>query len=99
MVLTAKLLKHEGLSQSSHSDWLLQIITLVQRRANMTVQARAFIEGMIVYFTDHVVAYGEDTASAELFGYRRKYLPSAATNIKDDVKAISADILSIALYN
>ena len=97
LVLTAKLIKHEGLSQGSYDKWLLQIITFVQAQSKLTVQARAFIEGMMAYYTQHAAAYATDRKVLScsdiiesIFGRYKN---------KGGMKAISADVLTIALYN
>ncbi len=69
----------------------------LRSNTKLTVPARAFIEGIIAYFTEHAAAYATDNKLLccsdiieSIFGRYKN---------KGGMKAISADVLTIALYN
>ena len=95
--LTARVLKYDGLSQTSRDKWLNQIVAFVSTQPLLTRQAKDFIAGMRNYFTEHADAYAKDATLQccsdiieSIFGRYKN---------KGGMKAISADVLSIALYN
>jgi hypothetical protein len=97
MVITATRLKHEGLSQASHDGWINDVVDYLQTQPLLTRQAKYFIAGMMKYFTDHAQFYANclrvqccSDIIESIFGRYKN---------KGGMKAISAGVLSIALYN
>lgn len=97
LVITAKILKYDGLSAASYDTWINAVIGFVERHPQMTQQAKDFIEAMFAYFDAYQTSYQGDLKLLccsdiieSIFGRYKN---------KGGMKAISADVLSIALYN
>lgn len=97
MVITATRLKCEGLSQASRDGWINDVLAYLQTQPLLTQQARSFITGMMNYFNDHADFYANwvriqccSDIIESIFGRYKN---------KGGMKAISADVLSIAMYN
>lgn len=97
LVLTSKILKYDGLSQAAYDQWIMQIIDYLGSQSKVTLQAKTFITGMNNYFLSHSSFYASDQKVIccsdiieSIFGRYKN---------KGGMKAISADVLSIALYN
>jgi len=97
MVITATRLKYGGLSQASHDGWINDVVAYLPTQPQLTRQAKDFIAGMMKYFTDHAHFYANwlsvqccSDIIESIFGRYKN---------KGGMKAISADVLSIALYN
>ncbi len=97
MVITATRLKCEGLSQASRDGWINDVLAYLQTQPRLTQQARSFITGIMNYFNDHADFYANwvriqccSDIIESIFGRYKN---------KGGMKAISADVLSIAMYN
>lgn len=97
LVMTAKTLKHHGLNELSVQTWSREIADWKLSQTKLTQQAKAFISGMEDYFHIHALRYSEgqrllcsSDIIESIFGRYKN---------KGGMKAISADVLSIALYN
>ena len=97
LVLTSKILKYDGLSQAAYDKWIQEIIDYLGSQSQVTRQAKTFINGMIHYFNRQATLYAGDQKLLccsdiieSIFGRYKN---------KGGMKAISADVLSIALYN
>jgi len=97
LTITAGLLKSQGLSPESYTEWRAKVDGYCTTQHVMTRQAKAFIAGMDAYFAGYAERYNKDgplLCSSDIiesiFGRYKN---------KGGMKAISADVLSIALYN
>lgn len=97
MVITATRLKHEGLSQASRDGWINDVVAYLQTQPQLTRQAKDFIAAMMKYFADHANFYTNwvrvqccSDIIESIFGRYKN---------KGGMKAISADVLAIPLYN
>jgi len=97
LVLTAKILKQDGLSSYSHDKWINQVIAFIDTQAKLTEQAKAFITAIMAYFEQYAPHYAHaaklqccSDIIESIFGRYKN---------KGGMKAISSDVLSIALYN
>lgn len=97
LVLTAKTLKHHGLSETTGQQWSSELAQWKAGQSVITIQAKEFINGMQKYFATHADQYKEgarllccsDIIECIFGRYKNK----------GGMRAISADVLSIALYN
>lgn len=97
LILTSKLLKYKGLNYSTHQQWVSEITAWQLTQSRLTKQAREFIKGMEAYFVCYCDLYATTTkllCCSDIiecvFGRYKN---------KGGMKAISADVLAIALYN
>lgn len=97
LVLTAKILKYSGLSESTYHQWSQEVATWKLSQPQLTTQAREFIDGIETYFNAYADRYVKGNQLLccsdiieSIFGRYKN---------KGGMKAISADVLSIALYN
>ena len=97
LTLTASVLKSRGLSADSYAQWRAQVDDYRITQHVMTRQANAFIDEMDTYFATYAERYNRDgpllccsDIIESIFGRYKN---------KGGMKAISADVLSIALYN
>jgi len=97
LVLTAKILKYGGLSTGNYQKWSKEVTAWKLAQPLLTKQARGFINGMETYFTTYTDRYTNShqllccsDIIESIFGRYKN---------KGGMKAISADVLSIALYN
>ena len=96
--LTGRLLRRAGLSDQSYDCWTKQVANYLSTQSEVTTQARDFIAGMEKYFAAHRIQYmGSVTGllcTSEIlestFGYYKN---------KGGMRAISSDVLAIALYS
>lgn len=95
--MSAKILKCEGLSLAAYDKWTMELIDFVQNERVITKQAKMFVEGMFDYFERHLALNKHENALnccsdiiESTFGRYKN---------KGGMKAISADVLAIALYN
>jgi phage gp16-like protein len=97
IVLTSAILKTAGLSEQSVQRWQEQTNHYLKAQKPVSRQARSFIRQMTTYFHQHAGLYKEhdqvlccsDIIESTFSRYKNK----------GGMKAISADVLSIALYN
>ena len=97
IVIASAILKTVGLSEHSHHRWRNEVDRYLQTQRVITSQASTFIASMESYFTDHAELYDDcsqllccsDIIESTFSRYKNK----------GGMKAISADVLSIALYN
>lgn len=97
IVIASASLKTAGLSQFSHQRWKQSVAQYLDTQKVVTKQARAFIKSIDAYFQGH----------ASLFEGQKQVLccsdiietTFSRYKNKGGMKAISADVLSIALYN
>jgi hypothetical protein len=95
--LTAKILKATGLSTAAHRRWQQQVQSYLNQQELVSHAARKFIKRMEAYFAAHAPNYEargrllccSDIIESTFGRYKNK----------GGMKAISADVLSIALYN
>lgn len=95
--VSSAILKTAGLSAASHIRWQRAVNDFCQSTKRITSQARGFIDIMDKYFKDHLPIYQDqnqvlccsDIIESTFGRYKNK----------GGVKVISADVLSIALYN
>lgn len=95
--ITAKLLKSAGLSTATHRRWQQQVQRYVTQQEVVSHSARKFIKRLEAYFAAHAPRYEaqgrllccSDIIESTFGRYKNK----------GGMKAISADVLSIALYN
>ena len=95
--ITAKLLKAAGLSRATHRRWQQQVTSYLNQQAVVTHAARKFIVRLEAYFANHAPKYEtqgrllccSDIIESTFGRYKNK----------GGMKTISADVLSIALYN
>lgn len=95
--ITAEILKSAGLSTASHRRWQQQVQSYVNQQAVVSHAARKFIKRLEAYFANHAPKYEaqgrllccSDIIESTFGRYKNK----------GGMKAISADVLSIALYN
>lgn len=97
LVMTAKILKHDGLSRYSHDKWINGVITFIDTQPKLTQQAKAFITAMMAYFHQYAQDYS-NLAKQQCCSDIIESIFGSYKN-KGGMKAISADVLSIALYN
>lgn len=97
LAITAGVLKSKGLSQESCAEWRAKVDGYCSTQHVMTRQANAFIDAMGDYFAAYADRYGQSGALLccsdiieSIFGRYKN---------KGGMRAISADVLSIALYN
>lgn len=97
LVLTAKVLKYGGLCCHSRDKWLNEVVAWTSRQRQITAQAKQFLRGMEAYFISYAPIYIKGRVLLccsdiieSIFGRYKN---------KGGMKAISADVLSIALYN
>ena len=97
LAMTASLLKRRGLSQDSYAEWRTEVSRYRTTQHVMTRQATTFIAAMDAYFAAYAERYNQNGALLccsdiieSIFGRYKN---------KGGMKAISADVLSIALYN
>lgn len=97
LVMTAKILKHDGLSRYSHDKWINGVIAFIDTQPKLTEQAKAFITAMMAYFEQYAPDYANQAKLQccsdiieSIFGRYKN---------KGGMKAISSDVLSIPLYN
>lgn len=97
LVITASVLKSCGLSRDSYTQWRAEVDSYRTTQHVMTRQANAFIDAMDAYFAAYADWYNKDgpllccsDIIESVFGRYKN---------KGGMKAISADVLSIALYN
>jgi len=97
LVLTAKILKYGGLSESSYQKWSQEVAAWKLAQPLLTKHAREFINGIETYFNTYTDRYTNghqllccSDIIESIFGRYKN---------KGGMKAISADVLSIALYN
>lgn len=97
LVITASALKSRGLSPDSYAEWRAEVNDYRITQHVMTRQANAFIDAMDAYFAAYAGRYNQDgpllccsDIIESVFGRYKN---------KGGMKAISADVLSIALYN
>jgi len=95
--MSAKILKCEGLCLAAYDKWIMEVIDFVQNERRITKQAKMFMEGMQDYFESHLALFKHENALSccsdiieSTFGRYKN---------KGGMKAISADVLVIALYN
>ncbi len=97
IVISSAILKTAGLSQHSHQRWKEKVKQYGQTQNILTRQAQAFIAKMETYFTRHAKLYQghcqvlccSDMIESTFSRYKNK----------GGMKASSADVLNIALYN
>lgn len=97
IVITAGILKSCGMSEFTYRQWQDKISQYVGSQKVLTHQAKSFIAKMKIYFEDHARLYQQfgqllccsDIIESTFSRYKNK----------GGMKAISADVLSIALYN
>jgi hypothetical protein len=95
--ITAKLLKAAGLSTAAHQRWQQQVQNFLGQQESVSHAARKFIKRLEAYFAAHAPAFEaqgrllccSDIIESTFGRYKNK----------GGMKAISADVLSIALYN
>jgi hypothetical protein len=95
--ITAKILKATGLSTASHQRWQQQVQNYLGQQESVSHAARKFIKRLEAYFAGHAPNYQaqgrllccSDIIESTFGRYKNK----------GGMKAISADVLSIALYN
>jgi len=97
LTLTAALLKSRGLSPESYTEWRAKVDEYSKTQHVMTRQAKAFIAAMDAYFAGYAEWFNKEgpllccsDIIESIFGRYKN---------KGGMKAISADVLSIALYN
>ena len=96
LAITAGLLKSRGLSPETYTEWRANVDQYSKTQHVMTRQAKAFIAAMEAYFAGYAEWYKEGPLLCcsdiieSIFGRYKN---------KGGMKAISADVLSIALYN
>lgn len=95
--ITAKILKATGLSTAAHRRWQQQVQNYLGQQESVSHAARKFIKRLEAYFVGHAPNYqaqGRLLCCSDIiesiFGRYKN---------KGGMKAISADVLSIALYN
>jgi len=95
--LTAALLKSRGLSAETYTEWRAKVQAYCTTQQIITRQAKAFIAAMEAYFAKYAEWYNREgpllccsDIIESIFGRYKN---------KGGMKAISADVLSIALYN
>ncbi len=97
IVIASAILKTAGLSEHSFQRWKDAVAQYLDTQKVVTKQARAFISKIDTYFTSHAALYKgqnqllccSDIIESTFSRYKNK----------GGMKAISADVLSIALYN
>lgn len=97
MVITATILKKVGLSQNSYLHWKKAVENYCATQDKISTQAKQFIEIIEKYFADHRYIFQDqdqvlccsDIIESTFGRYKNK----------GGMKVISADVLSIALYN
>lgn len=97
IVVASSILKTAGLSEYSHQRWRKRADQYLDTQKVVTKQARAFIKRIDDYFESHATLYQgqsqllccSDIIESTFSRYKNK----------GGMKAISADVLSIALYN
>ena len=97
LTITAGLLKSQGLSPDSYTEWRAKVDDYCTTQHVMTRQAKAFIAAMDAYFAGYAEWFNKEgpllccsDIIESIFGRYKN---------KGGMKAISADVLSIALYN
>ena len=92
-----KILKHEGLSAQSQDRWVTELLDFVNTQKQVTQAAKTFAQGMLDYFDKYAEQYHMSPKLSccsdiieSIFGRYKN---------KGGMKAISADVLSIALYS
>jgi hypothetical protein len=97
LVMAAKIVKYHGLSEATLQKWTDEVANWKLSQPKLTKQAREFISGMEDYFVAHRSQYLDglhllccSDIIESIFGRYKN---------KGGMKAISADVLSIALYN
>lgn len=97
ILIASAILKTAGLSEHSHRRWRNQVARYLQTQKVITSQANRFIDSVESYFTHHAKlyqGYSQLLCCSDIiestFGHYKN---------KGGMKAISADVLSIALYN
>ena len=96
LVLTARLLKRSGLSQSVYQAWQQQVAAYLSNQQMVTRQARQFVELMRRYFIEHAKWYQNgqrimccsDVIESTFGRYKNK----------GGMNVMSADVLKIVLY-
>jgi hypothetical protein len=96
LVMSAKIRKHHGLSATTIQKWTAGVANWKLSQPKLTQQAKVFISGMEACFAAHTSQYANgkrlrccsDIIEAIFGRYKNK----------GGMKAISADVLSIALY-
>ena len=97
IIQSSAILKTAGLSQASYQRWCDSVLDFEQSTKRVTTQAKAFIKIIDDYFNAHAWLYEEqnqllccsDIIESTFGRYKNK----------GGMKVISADVLSIALYN
>ena len=97
VVLTAEILKRRGLSLSSQHQWQVRVGECLGGQQLVTAQARSFVTIMQAYFKAHTAQY--DSARALLCCSDIMEATFGRYKNKGGMKAISGDVLSLALYN
>lgn len=97
MVITANILKKVGLSQHSYLNWQKAVEDYLATQHKVTTVAKQFIAIVEKYFSDHRCIFDKQDQVLccsdiieSIFGRYKN---------KGGMKVISADVLSIALYN
>lgn len=97
LILTTKILKYGGLSEGSCQKWSQEVTAGKLAQPLLTKQAREFIKGIETYFATYADRYTNDNQLLccsdiieSIFGRYKN---------KGGMRAISADVLSIALFN
>ncbi|MDP5170414.1 MAG: hypothetical protein NWR72_09210 [Bacteroidia bacterium] len=95
--ISSTILKRAGLSEASYQRWRQEVEAFSQSTQRLSLQAQQFIQTIDAYFKTHAPLYqGKDQLLCcsdiieSTFGRYKN---------KGGMKVISADILSIALYN
>ena len=97
IVITSDILKTAGLNEHSYRRWQQKTDQYLATQKVVTTQAKTFVHKMKTYFTTHAQLYEgrsqllccSDIIESTFGRYKNK----------GGMKAISADVLSIALYN